>query len=289
MVDSRQHEVTRGQVRGFWEVARTPRMVTVFLLLAAAAVVCGLLGSWQLGRAELRGAQAAEEARQEVLGAPPRPIGALLAPGEGFRGDLVGRRAVATGVLTGRQLLVTGRVHQGAQGYLVLAEMRVLDDGAGTVHPDTQEAPVLAVVRGWVPDATAPLPPVPEGTTTVTGYLQSAEAAGSNRAPDGTRLPEGQTDAISVAQLAGTWGTPIYTGYLVQSEPAPVAPLAQLDPPTLPGSGMALRNLMYALEWWIFGGFALAIWVRSVRDEARASREDELAAEDGAPGEALQD
>jgi len=244
-------------------------MLALLLLLTAAAVACGLLGSWQLDRAELRGAQAAQDAREAILGAPPVAIGELLRPQETFAGELVGRRATATGVFTGEQLFVEGRSQGGRLGYLVVAELRVLDDGAGAVVGEPDDAPVLAVVRGWAPDAAAPPPAVPEGESSVTGYLQSAEAAGTGRGADGELLPEGQTDAISAAQLAGRWGTPIYGGYLVQSDPAPPAPLVQLDPPALPGSGFAWRNLMYAIQWWIFGGFALAIWVRSVRDEAR--------------------
>lgn len=266
--------------REFWAVARTRRMVTLLVLLTAAAVACGLLGSWQLDRAELRGAKAAQEAREAILGAPPVPVGELLAPGTTFRGELVGRRVEAEGEFTGEQLLVAGRAQDGHVGFLVLAELRVLDDGAGASFASAAEAPVLAVVRGWVPEASTELPALPVARTSVTGHLQVGEAAGTGRLADGTVLPEGQTDAISMAQLAAAWGTPIYTGYLVQTEPAAVAPLVQLDPPALPGSGLAWRNLMYAIQWWIFGGFALAIWVRSVRDEAR----DQASLEASEPG-----
>ena len=280
--------------RGFWAVARTPRMLTFLAVLVAAAIACGLLGSWQLDRAELRGAQAAQEARDEILLAPPVPIGELIAPHQTFGGELVGRRVTAVGTFTGEQLLVEGRAHRGEVGYLVLAELRVVNaspaasldasaDAAPGASPDSvsdtapalEGAPVLAVVRGWQPDASA-APAPPEGEVSVTGHLQSGEAAGPGLASDGARLPDGQTDSISMAQLAGRWGTPIYTGYVVQSDPSPPAPLVQLDPPALPGSGFAWRNLMYAIQWWIFGGFALAIWIRSVRDEAREPAADLL-------------
>jgi len=112
--------------REFWAVARTRRMVTLLVLLTAAAVACGLLGSWQLDRAELRGAKAAQEAREAILGAPPVPVGELLAPGTTFRGELVGRRVEAEGEFTGEQLLVAGRAQDGHVGFLVLAELRVL-------------------------------------------------------------------------------------------------------------------------------------------------------------------
>ncbi|NLF04267.1 MAG: SURF1 family protein [Actinomycetales bacterium] len=256
-------------------------MLVLLVLLTAAAVACGLLGSWQLDRAEVRGAQAAHEARDKILLAPPVAIGELLGAHETFAGELVGRRVTAVGQFTGEQLLVVGRAHDGQVGSLVLAELRVLDDGTGagtgtgtgTVSPS--DAPVLAVVRGWLPEGAEP-PGVPSGDVSVTGYLQSGEAAGPGTGSGGALLPDGQTDSISMAQLAGRWGTPIYTGYVVQSDPAPESPMLQLDPPALPGSGFAWRNLMYAIQWWIFGGFALAIWIRSVRDEAREPAEPAL-------------
>jgi hypothetical protein len=34
-----------------------------------------------------------------------------------------------------------------------------------------------------------------------------------------------------------------------------------------------LRNLLYALEWWLFGGFAVFIWLRWCLDEVRGPDE----------------
>src|SRR5699024_9991683 len=55
--------------------------------------------------------------------------------------------------------------------------------------------------------------------------------------------------------------------------------LPALEPaatPVLDGGGLNLRNLAYAGEWFIFGGFAVAIWWRMIRDESRelAAREE---------------
>ena len=44
-----------------------------------------------------------------------------------------------------------------------------------------------------------------------------------------------------------------------------------LDPPTAPGAGLNIQNLAYAAQWWIFGAFAVILWLRLVRDEARGS------------------
>ena len=33
-----------------------------------------------------------------------------------------------------------------------------------------------------------------------------------------------------------------------------------------------LRNLLYAFQWWIFGAFAIYMWVRWCRDELEVGR-----------------
>ena len=58
------------------------------------------------------------------------------------------------------------------------------------------------------------------------------------------------------------------------------ADLEQLPPPA---GGTGLRNLLYALEWIVFGGFAGFVWWRYVRDVTRAGR-DEGAEQDPSSG-----
>ncbi|WP_249667322.1 SURF1 family protein [Cellulomonas fengjieae] len=240
-----------------------PRMLLLLVVLLTAAALCARLGAWQLDRAQVHGAATAERHAAELAAAPAVPIDDVLEPQTTFVGDLVGRKVAVSGSYdaTG-QLLVTGRAHDGTTGLLVLTPLRT-PDGA-----------VLPVVRGWVAtpaDADAP----PAGSVDVTGYLQASEQAGAG-------VRDGQTDAISSAELLNSWGGPIYTGYLVLStpEPAPGGP-ALLDPPTKPGTGLNIQNLAYAAQWWIFGGFAVLLWLRMVRDEARgAGPEPEVAAEE---------
>ena len=158
-------------------------------------------------------------------------------------------------------VLVVDRMLDERAGYLVLTSLRVTAaDGA-----------VLPVVRGWVPDAEEAerLAPAPAGQVTVTGYLRSGEQAGR------TGLPEGQVSTISPAELVNRWGGPIYSAYVVIAEvdPPQDAALAVLPPPSAE-TGLDLRNVAYALQWWIFGGFALLLWFRLVRDEVRAASEE---------------
>jgi cytochrome oxidase assembly protein ShyY1 len=254
-----------------------PRMLVLLVLLLGAAAVCGRLGVWQLDRAEIRGASATAQrlAAQEAVA--PVALGDVLAPQTAFSGELVGRRVLARGVYDAAgQVLVVDRTLDGRTGYLVLTPLRVTDDrpdptaGSASLADAAQVVagtPVLPVVRGWVavPDEAAALA-VPAGEVIVTAYLQSSEASGR------ADLPAGQVDAISSAQLLNRWGGPIWTAYavLTASEPDQGDALALLPAPVRSGTGLNLQNLAYAAQWWIFGGFAIFLWLRMVRDEATA-------------------
>ena len=231
-------------------------MLVLLVVLLAAAAACARLGVWQLDRAVQRGANDAAAAAVEAAGASPEPLTQVLAPQTPFRSDLVAHTVTASGTYGTDQLLVPGRVNGGAEGVLVLSPLRVAETGA-----------VLPVVRGWLPDvAAAEGLAAPVGTVEVTGYLQLGEAAG------GGRMPAGQIDAISPAELVNLWGGPIYSGYLVLADasPAPDGAITLLEPPTTgSGGGLNLQNLAYALQWWIFGAFAVVLWGRMVRDETQ--------------------
>lgn len=257
-------------------VARQPRMIGLLLLFLLAAAVCARLGVWQLDRAHERGDLADRQAAAEAQSQGPEGLGALLEPQSTFPGDLVGRQAWVEGeYVPGTQMLVEGRAHDGAQGFLVLTALRVSDDGTGGASwAELSGPPVLPVVRGWVaatadgaePEVAAAVLAEPTGTVGLSGYLQASEALGQ-----GSDVP-GRTDSISSASLANVWGGPIYSGYVVvsSSDPAQPAGIELLDRPSIEGGdGLNLQNLFYALQWWIFGGFAVLLWLRLVRDETR--------------------
>jgi len=253
--------------RTFWEMARQPRLLGILVLLLLAAAVCGRLGVWQLDRAYERAALAAQQEAAEAVSAGPEGLGEMLAPQESFPGELVGRQAWVTGTYEAAgQRLVAGRALDGRTGYLVLTPLRVSDDGTGgDSWAGLSGAPVVAVVRGWVPSATTPVD-VPSGQARLTGWLQAGEATSG-----AVSLPAGQVDRIALGALVQEWGGPIYSGYLVAS-PASDG-LEQLPRPVIDGgSGVNLQNAFYALQWWVFGGFAVLLWVRLVRDEMAGGR-----------------
>ncbi len=249
--------MTRADV---WRVARRPRMLGLLAIFLAAATVCGLLGAWQLDRARQRGEAAVRQRQAQLAAAAPVPLASVLAPQTTFGGDLVGRTVSVTGTYeAGGQLLVTGRALAGVTGDLVLTPLRV-GSGPG--------AAVLPVVRGWIPAGSAPDAP-PAGTVSLVGYLQAGESSGAG-------ISAGSTDAISPAELLHVWRGPIWTGYLVlaSSDPAQSPGTALLGPPTPTQASPNLQNLLYAGEWFLFGGFAVFLWWRAVLDEAHGRIRD---------------
>lgn len=242
--------------------AVTPRMLGLLVVLLAIAAVCARLGVWQLDRAQ--------QARADDDGAPAAaavPLADVLAPQTTFTGVADGRLVTAAGRFAEDEVLVPGRELAGEPGYLVVTPFVVADSGA-----------TLAVVRGWVADpAAAAAAPPPAGDVTVEGVLQVGEAGG-----DDAGLPPGQVAAVSPAALVNRWGGPMYTGYLLLTGgDAVVAGLRPVPPPERSG-GWDLQNLAYALQWWLFGAFAVLLWARLVRDEARRAAAE---ASGEAPGE----
>ncbi|WP_284250928.1 SURF1 family protein [Litorihabitans aurantiacus] len=244
-------------------------MLGLLALIVVAALVCIRLGAWQIDRAFERADAARDAAEAALSDAPPRPLTDALEPGAHVMGSLVGHPLAVTGTFDpAGQQLVPGRVVDGETGYLVVTPLRVEATGAW-----------LAVVRGWSA-GTDDVPPAPGGTVTVTGAVTAGEAF------ENAALPPGQVDSISPAYFAGTWGLPIYNAYLVPNEAstAGLGGLVAVPAPSLDGGGgVDIRNLAYAIEWYVFGAFALLVWYRLVRDEALARREDAEVDAAGAP------
>ena len=259
--------------RQWLDAARSGRMIALFVLLAVAAVVAIRLGAWQLDRAAIRGAEEARQIEIERLAAEPVPLEDALRVG-----DLVTKRqklvkVAATGEW-GAQLLVPDREIDGAPAYLVVNEFRL------TEGPDS--GAMIAVLRGWIaPEVVQEAGgvsevPAPSGIETIVGFIHEDEQAGASR------YPPGEVGAISAGQLLNLWGGPAFSGYLVAVEPVGGGVSAVPAPSYAEDEGMNVRNLLYAGEWFLFGGFALFLWWRMVRDEAAILLEDELLAQSAA-------
>lgn len=241
--------------------ALQPRWLALLGAVVVVAVVFGWLGSWQLGVARDRGA---EQARREVAARPAVAIEQVLQPQQPFPTAADGRRVVVKGRYDPqRQVLVAHRLQRGVDGWWVVGALRT--DAGGW----------LPAVRGWVPrpdDPRAAPAGTPAGAVEVRGVLQPDDAPVEDAEP----LPDGQLAALDAADLVNRWGSPIYNGFVVvASETTPTtapttAPGAQperVPPPRPQPGGLAWRNAAYAVQWWVFAGFAFVLWWKMVRQD----------------------
>ncbi len=255
--------------RSFLQAASQPRMLVLLVVFLVIAMGCAGLGRWQLDRAFERAQLANEQQRREVESGGPTSIGEVLAPQQKFPGELIGRTITVAGIFEPERFYVMNRAVDEELGYVVVSGLRVSDDGLdGHSWADLSGAPVLPVVLGWAATLDeAEQVQIPDGQVALRAYLQGPEASGPPP-DDASRI-----SSISSAQLINYWGGPIYSAYavLAESDPAVSSALTLLPRPQIDGGGpgMNLRNLFYAVEWWVFGGFAVALWIRMVRDNAK--------------------
>jgi surfeit locus 1 family protein len=234
--------------------ALKPRWLGLLAGVVLVMVSFTFLGLWQLNVARDKGRA---EALRTAPMLPVAPIAQVLQPHTPFPHGATGRRITATGTYAGAsQLLVTGRRLRGTTGYWVLTPLRLVESQA-----------VLPVVRGFVTSPTAPAPPT--GPVTVTGSLAPGE--GPAESPPSTPNQIGSVDlSIVVNRVPGE----LYNAFAFAiaedpASPASMAGLQRVPPPAL-DHGLAWRNAAYAFQWWIFALFAAFMWVRMVRDDARA-------------------
>jgi cytochrome oxidase assembly protein ShyY1 len=253
------------------------------LLLHVAAVLAilaaVLLGRWQVGAWQMH----REDRAAEIADDDPVPLGSVLGADDAFPADGVGRPVTATGEWQPDDtVLVAGKEHAGTEGLWVVTPLTVCDGGCAA----------LPVVLGWAPnEAAASAPTLSAGEVQVTGWLQPGESAGPpDDDPEDAVLP-----TLRVADLLQRVEGDLYGGYLILRTPADargdlaaVTPASLPDPPTF----TALRNLLYGIEWWLFGVFAAFLWWRWTRDELerwRAREADGVSPLSERPGDGRDD
>jgi len=248
----------------------TPRLLAAHLLALVCVASAGLLGYWQYDAwGERRAAERVDLTERE-----PVPLAEVMGPDDPFPGDRVGQPVRLGGTwLPDSTVYVSDREHAGADGFWVVTP---LTSGAA-------DAPALPVVRGWVAEVDA-APEPPSGAADVVGWLQPTEGAGEPD-PDPT---DDVLQRVRTADLVQHVDQDLYGAYaVIDPEAAATNPgtggLEPADLEELPQVGRftALRNLLYAFEWWVFGGFAAFMWWRYVRD-VTAAREPEPAPDDDA-------
>ncbi len=201
-----------------------PGLLWLHALAVVAVGLCVGMGLWQLGVYESRQGDAQDETRQQVV-----PLAEVWGPGEEFTSDLEHQRVSVEGRFAADDLKVTRD-----DGSTWLVTPFVIDDHA------------LLVVRGEGERAPA------SDATELEVALEPSESGG--RALDAERT----TDAISVPALINELPHRLYGGFGIALTDTG---LPLVDPPKPDVSWtIGLRNLAYALLWWVFGAFALFLW-----------------------------
>ena len=246
----------------------TPRWVGLTIVMLLAVTACVFLGLWQLGVAQDVGRK---EAVIAAAALPRAPLAEVTSPHSAFEPEFSNRPVTATGTYAAELgFLVPNRRLGGRVGSWVVGALETSDG-------------VVPVLRGFVAGATAAVPAPPQGTVTVLGTLGPGESP-----RPGAALPDGQRSGIDLAQLVNEWPGDLYNVVLLAAsesggsggsgggDPA----LTRVPPPDL-DTPLNLRNLAYAVQWWIFGLFAVWMWWKMFRAEQQpassepvASRED---------------
>ena len=224
----------------FWTVAFRPRWLAALALALIVAGVFAFLGQWQLERS-IASATVIERDTETVVA-----LSSLETPQSTITTDGAGRMVSITCAFDQRDdVVITNRQAADRSGDWLVR------------HCASPEGTSLAVVAGWAPASGS----LASTTTEVVGRYVPTES------PQQTDLRAGQREAVAVAELLNLWRDPgpVYGGYLVMAEaPAGLETVATVVPEA--ESKLNLLNLFYALEWAIFGLFALYLWYRLVRD-----------------------
>ena len=225
-------------------------------MVACVALAAGL-GLWQLGAWH----EHRDDAARDLADQPAVPLSQLMTGDSPFPGRSVDQPVAFTGTWLGQDTLyVSDRELHGRSGYWVVTP--VLVDGTRSAMP---------VVRGW---SARPSASAPDGAVQVTGWLQATEAGdGVDKDPDDDVIP-----AMRIASLVEHVEEDLYSGYVVAKTVSTGAAtgVEPVTPPTSEGVSVTtgLRNLLYGIEWWFFGGFAVFVWVRWCRDSLTAPAAD---------------
>jgi surfeit locus 1 family protein len=227
-----------------WRVARRPKWIAALFLALGVASIFGLLGQWQLDRSIEQGTIIERDTETVV------PLESLATP-----------QSVITSEASGRMVSVECRFVEGDD--VVLDNRRTLQ-GVGqwlVRHCMTEQGNSLAVAVGFAPSGVS-ANTLPATTGEIVGRYVPTES------PQQSDFVAGEISAVAVPELLNLWADPgpVYGGYLVLSEaPEGLSTIQTEAPPA--ESQLNWLNLFYALQWVIFGLFALYLWWRLVRDE----------------------
>ena len=228
-----------------------PKLLGLHALVIGALVFTVWMGIWQLGVYDQR----QENARADRKDVPTVPLNEVLGPDQAFHGEANHRPVNITGQWLDQQFWVANRVQDDRSGYWLAAPFV------------TETGSALIVARGFALD-TAEVPEVPTGEHTFEVVLEPSEAASGGLGQDNV------IDSLRIATLVNEIDVDLYSGFGINADSDQTGGLALINPP-LPETSWTVgsRNLVYALQWWVFGAFAVFMWWRMCLDILATQRE----------------
>lgn len=243
-----------------------PRMLALHLLAVVATAGAILLGLWQYGVWQ----DGREHKTAAVVDARPAPLSSVMTADEAFPRTGVGKPVTLTGRWDpGATVYVSGRELHGREGFWAVTPVAVCPTAEASAG-SCAGAPAMLVVRGWTPKV-ADAPAAPSGKVRVTGWLQPGEGSGdTDPHPDDDVIAQ-----LRVPDVLQRVDRDLYGAYVIAKRVSPATAsaagqaLEAVTPAALPKASAftSVRNLLYALEWWVFGGFGVYVWLRWCRDE----------------------
>lgn len=261
--------------RPLWRTILTPRWFALLVVaLAVAAVMC-LLGVWQLDVYQSKTA-AATAKRTELA---PVPLQTLFSLDAGLPSKAVGRRVAVSGTWgpAADQIFVSDRRYEDRDGFWVVTPLLLsTGDAAGG-------GGAVMVIRGWVPTVTSSAARPPAGPVRIVGAVAVSEAEDASGA-----AAQGRTlRSLRIPTIVHLVNYRLYDAFVVlaSAEPMGTEAPAIVPAPSPPTDHAGLRNVAYAVQWWVFALFTLWMWARMLLDAHRSGAAESSDAEssDGEP------
>jgi cytochrome oxidase assembly protein ShyY1 len=254
--------------RPLWRTILTPRWSGLLALAVAVAAVMCVLGVWQLGVYQSKTA-AATAKRAETA---PVALQSLFTIDSGLPSKAVGRRVIVSGTWgpAADQIFVSDRRYGDRDGFWVVTPL-LLAGGDGSTEAGKSAGAVM-IIRGWVPTVGSREALPPAGRVQVIGAVTASEAEdASGAAAKGRVLP-----SLRIPTIVHLVNYRVYDAFVVLASADPTASDAPaiVPAPSPPTDHAGLRNVAYAVQWWIFALFTLWMWGRMVLDAHRSGDED---------------
>lgn len=215
---------------------------------AAGLVVAGVmlwLGLWQMSAYRHSG----EDAAVARMNQPPVALVEHVT-GDGSVGDVYGRRVTASGQYRPDLTLLVGLDYP----------LRAV---SGFELPDGR---LVAVVRGTIASGSQ-VPAAPSGVHEIEGVFLASDPHDPPAQASG--LPEGTLPNLRLQRLVQEWPGQLVSGYITLNETLATEQGLTPSVPDLPEADGRAQNSGYALQWWVFAGFALIVTVLAIRKVGR--------------------